>query len=305
MTFRYVARAFVAYGVLGVCLLSPDSVLARRPWRAARVVPVEPVPVQPAPEAAPAPQPTVAPEKSPPTPAARKEAGRLIHGRNLIAMPIWGRNHERLGTVKDFVVDYQETCPKLFLAMAPDTVGWNEGYVIVPFESVQIAYDEGQKADNLFLAATGNDLHGAPHLQIERWNSIRDRQFLTEAGQFYRRFERTAARPQSDAGQAGRGRSEAETRQPADQKTPAVPPTPAPSGDSSGSRREPDARTPAPPPPPAPSTDDAPPTSRADRDRERGGERDRDAERKADRKTDANRDRDADRKHPSKSDSDE
>lgn len=276
MKSHYFARVLIACVTVGVCILPAHNAQARRPWRSARVVPVEPVPVQPVPvqpvpvqpvpDTSLVPQPAqIAPENAaaPASAAARGAGGRLIYGRNLIGMTIWGGNHERLGTVKDFVVDYQGDCPNLFFAMAPEISGWNQGYVIVPFQSLQVGYDEGQRTDYFVLGVAVDDLRRAPHLEIDRWTSIRDRKFFTDAGQFFRRVERTATRPESGTGRDGRGRSEAETRQPSDRPTPVPPRTPSPSGSAPGSRRDPGARSQAPPAPTAPAPGAASPKSDA------------------------------------------
>jgi hypothetical protein len=212
-----------------------------------------PIPAQPAPDVAP--QPPQAPVASPAPAlggeqgaAAQTQAGdnrHVLRGRELIGMSIWGRNRERLGTVKDFIVDIQGSCPTLFFAMAPEIPGWNGDYVIVPFGAFQVGYDERQRMDYFVLGVAMDNLRQAPRLGIDRWNSLPDPRLFADSQQFYRRVERTAARPEDfGRGREGRGRDEQEMRQRSErerQQTPATPGSQAPSATGPDTRREPDA----------------------------------------------------------------
>ena len=240
-----------------------------------------PMPVQPAvplatpaPQAAPAPAPSPQENATPAPPAAagperatveertpsagvgRAAEGRLMRGRELIGMNIWGRTRERLGVVKDFIVDYEGACPTLFFAMAPEIAGWNEGYVIVPFDAFQIGYDERQKTDHFVLDVAVDSLRRAPHLEIDRWNSLHDRQFFANARQFYQRVERTAGRPESGVGREGRRPSEEQMRQPSERQgeAPAPPRLQSPSGTAPGTHRESGVSPQPSPPTPTPGT---------------------------------------------------
>ena len=203
---------------------------------------VVPVPVQPAPPPAQAPEPLQVPPGNaalpgpPPAPGEsgpmeaspppNGETGQLIRGRELIGMPIWGSNDERLGLVKDFIVDYQAGCPSLFFAMAPEISGWSGDYVIVPFDAFQFGYDRQHRIGHFRLGVPVDSLRRAPHVQINRWNSLNDRQLFTDARQFYRPFERTAARPDVGIRRDGREGEGREGWQPSDRgrEAPAAPP---------------------------------------------------------------------------------
>lgn len=241
--------------------------------------PVVPAPVpQPPPVAQPAPPPQQAAGPTPPLaadsapsaagelmesrPSEQGREGRLLRGRELIGLSIWGRNRERLGTVKDFIVDYDGDCPTLFFAMAPEMSGWSGGYVIVPFDAFQIGFDERQRTDYFVLGVTVNDLRRAPNLAVDKWNSIRDRQFFTDARQFYHRTERTAARPLPGYGRDGGSRAPREEgmQQPDPQRqTPAREETQPPR--ESAKRQSSDKQRGAPAPPAQPPTSGANPST--------------------------------------------
>ena len=101
----------------------------------------------------------------------------------------------------------------------------NGEYVIVPFDALQVSFDERQRTNLLTLGVTLDNLQRAPRLAVNRWSSLRDRQFFTGAKQFYQRIERTAARPQIGGVPEGAKPGEGGiTRQPSNGQLPA--PTP-------------------------------------------------------------------------------
>jgi hypothetical protein len=119
---------------------------------------------------------------------------RLIYGRNLIGMRIWGPDQQALGSIQDFVVDSQGDCPTLYFAVSPQMAGWDGQYMIVPFNAFQFGYDARQRTDVFKLNIGAEALQRAPRLAADKWNVNQDRQFFTNAKQFYQRTERTAAR---------------------------------------------------------------------------------------------------------------
>lgn len=131
---------------------------------------------------------------------------RLIRGHDLLGMTIWGPNHERYGKVKDFIVDYREGCPVIYFAMAPEFSGFNDQYVIVPFDAFRMNYDERQRREDFVLDIPVDNLRRAPHIQVNRWDSLNDRQPFTESANFYKQVERKAAKPTTDENQGNRSR---------------------------------------------------------------------------------------------------
>ena len=257
MRGRRFAKVVVTCGMLMVwCIAAHEAQAQLR--GALRGYPA-PMPAQPAPDVAPqSPQvnpPPQAPAASP-APASGGEQGtalqmqtgdrhRLIRGRELIGMTVWGPHQQRLGTVKDFIVDNQAGCPTLFFAMAPEIPGWNGDYVIVPFDAFQLGYDERQRMDYFTLGVAIDNLRRAPHLGIDRWGSLHDPQFFADSRQFYRRVERTAARPGDvDASREPRRGDDREIRQPLQRQGEANAPGRTQSRSATGpdtQQREPDA----------------------------------------------------------------
>ncbi len=162
-------------------------------FRPRRVVPAQPVPTQPA-VTQPAPDQAVAGQQA--IQPADATQGRVIRGRSLIGMNILGANQQQVGTIKDFIVDYQSgDCPTIYFAVAPQISGWNGDYVIVPLNAFQTGYDPRQRTDYFTLNMTAAELGAAPRLAADKWNSTQDRRTFANSRQFYQRVERTAARP--------------------------------------------------------------------------------------------------------------
>ena len=143
------------------------------------------------------------PGSEPMAAAPMHPGSRFIRGSQLIGMTVWDRNHKQLGTIRDFVIDYAGSYPIVYFAMAPDISGWAGGYVIVPFDAFQIGYFGGQMGTTFVLDMTPQNLLHAPQLAVARWNSLPEPQFFTNARQFYRETERTAARPNFEANRQG------------------------------------------------------------------------------------------------------
>ena len=140
--------------------------------------------------------------------ATDAESGReLIRGSQLIGMPIWGPDHQRMGVVRDFIVDWAGGCPSLYFAFVPETSGWNGEYAIVPFGALRMNL-ERQGGRFFVLDLPLDRLRLAPRLAIDRWNSLRDRRLLNDSRQFFCSTERTAARPDFGATREGDVRRE-------------------------------------------------------------------------------------------------
>jgi hypothetical protein len=112
-------------------------------------------------------------------------------------MNIWNANRQQLGTIRDFIVDYQGDCPTIFFAIAPQIAGWNGDYLIVPFNAVQVGFDRQRRMDYFTLNMSAEELGKAPHLAVNSWNVARDVQPFANARQYYQRVEHSAAKPET------------------------------------------------------------------------------------------------------------
>jgi hypothetical protein len=220
MQSRFVVATFAVVGFLAGGLaptVGTSQVLPRRRPEPPVVVPApppsapmpvtEPAPPQPPIQPVPAAQP-VAPVADQRQPVQSQVAGRapvaeaegqarLIRGSQLIGLRVWGPDNQQFGTIKDFIVDYHGDCPTLFFAMAPAVADLGEGYVIVPFTAMTVDFDTRARTDYFRFNVSLAQLRNAPRIEANKWSSITNRQFLTNAQQFYQRIERTVARPET------------------------------------------------------------------------------------------------------------
>ena len=215
---RLLITTMAAFGLLAAGLWPTigTAQILRRPALYPPVVvspPTAPVPVV----TDPAPLPTAAQPAPPNPPAAPIAEGRqpepsqvpgqaaaletqaqarIMRGSQLMGLRVWGHDNQPLGTIKDFIVDYQGGCPTLFFAMAPEVADLGREYVIVPFTAMSYDVDPRTRANFFRFDVSVAQLRNAPHIEVDNWTSIHNRQFLTNAQQFYQRIERTAARPE-------------------------------------------------------------------------------------------------------------
>jgi sporulation protein YlmC with PRC-barrel domain len=124
-----------------------------------------------------------------------RRGNHTLRGSELIGMHVWGARNQRLGTIRDIVIDYQEGCPMLLAAVSSDISGGPDGYVLVPFDARQLQYDNRLRRDYLVLDLGLDQFRNAPRIERDNWDRIRDPQFLTRTRQFYQKTERSAARP--------------------------------------------------------------------------------------------------------------
>jgi hypothetical protein len=119
-----------------------------------------------------------------------------MRGSQLIGLNIRGSDDHQLGTVKDFIVDYQAECPMIYFAVEPDaSLQLGQEYVILPYSAMQYRYDSRGGRDYFALDVSGMQLRNAPHVAVNDWSAFNDRRVLSNAHQFYQRTERTTARP--------------------------------------------------------------------------------------------------------------
>ncbi len=128
--------------------------------------------------------------------AQPQRQGRIMRGSQLIGLSIRGSNDHQLGTVKDFIVDYQGECPAIYFAVEPDaSLQLGQEYVIMPYGAMQYRNDSRGGRDYFAIDVNGGQLRNAPHVAVNSWSAFNDRQVLSNVHQFYQRTERTTARP--------------------------------------------------------------------------------------------------------------
>jgi hypothetical protein len=126
--------------------------------------------------------------------AQPERQGRIVRGSQLIGLNIRGSDDHQLGVVKDFILDSQGECPMIYFAVEPDaSLQLGQEYVIIPCSAMR--YDNRGGRDYFSLDMIGTGLRNAPRVAVNGWSTFNDRQVLSNVHQFYRRTERTTARP--------------------------------------------------------------------------------------------------------------
>ena len=202
MCARYRVKGFVCVSGLAFVLTTAPvfAQIVRRPVAPPPVVnpQVVPVPGQAVQPQAPArADPTAAVVAPAPAAGDIHAQGRIIRGSQLIGLNIWGADNQEVGTVKDFIVDYQEGgCPMIYFAMEPTaSLQLGQEYVILPLTAMAYRFDNRGGHNYFALNVNGRQLRNSPHIAVNNWSTFNDHQVLGNAWQFYQRIEHTAARP--------------------------------------------------------------------------------------------------------------
>ncbi len=211
MRAGFIARGLVCFAssALALSAMSASGQLFRPPVARPPVgtPTIVAAPGQPAPQA-PAPAPAADPSAlapSPVSPAVQPGfAGpdQIMRARDILGVNIVGPDDQPMGTINDFIVDYQGGCPAVYYAMAPAAgLQLGQEYVILPYSALQYRAGIGGAGITFLLNVNAGVLRNSPHIGINDWSHFNDRRLLGDARQFYQRTERTAARPIEGANQ--------------------------------------------------------------------------------------------------------
>jgi sporulation protein YlmC with PRC-barrel domain len=124
-----------------------------------------------------------------------EDGGQILRSSQLIGMEVSSPDNRRLGTIEDMVVDMQGGSPTIFFVLAPAVGIPSDQLVIVPLDALQVRFDRARNTTVAIADLRMDQLRFAPHMIRNHYEVLRNRQFLTSARQFYRRVERSAARP--------------------------------------------------------------------------------------------------------------
>lgn len=217
---------------------APPAVVPAPSPPAAVPVPASDVPAQPAPQELSG-QTQISAEGQI---AAERGSGRILRSSQLIGLHIWNAQNQRLGTIREFVIDYQTTCPTIFLVMAPEAGLPIQHLVVFPFDVLEFGTDNVRRTSFFRIDLQVDQLVRAPHIVNNNFEVLRDRQFVANTRQFFQRFERTASRPG--------GAQPREAPKP-DMRRERQPAQPAPGTQPAPGREQPDVRPDREPAPPS------------------------------------------------------
>lgn len=123
--------------------------------------------------------------------------GRIVRVTEIIGTQVFDPQSQRLGTIKDIVIEVHEGCPTLFLAMAPEVGDLGPALVVMPYSVLEVRHGVPNAPVQLVLNIQVAQLREAPRVEHNHWESIHNQEFRTRVQQFYQRVEHTAARPTS------------------------------------------------------------------------------------------------------------
>ena len=132
------------------------------------------------------------------------DPARIVRGSQLVGQTILDPRRQKLGVIKDFLVDSQ-TARVMYVVMAQEGTGPKAEWIVVPFDLLRLSAN-GQGSQPIFiLNLQVAQLRTAPHMRSNAWETIRDPQFISQVQQFYRPTEWTARRFSRDMNSDGQG----------------------------------------------------------------------------------------------------
>jgi sporulation protein YlmC with PRC-barrel domain len=146
-----------------------------------------------------------------------------IRGSALIGLTVWDSSHQRLGVIRDIVLD-SSTGQLVYYVLAAEVPNVGSELVVVPYDVMRVNFGGGPTLQpSMVLLIPPALLRTAPRIENGRWDVLRQAEFFAQVRRFYRGAERTAARPERlDHAAPGIERREPGTRGP-ERLTPAEP----------------------------------------------------------------------------------
>jgi sporulation protein YlmC with PRC-barrel domain len=155
------------------------------------------------------------------------DPAKIVRGSQLVGQTIVDPRSQKIGVIKDFLVDSQ-TARVVYLLMAPEGSEANADWIVIPFDDLQLSANAASQPI-FILNLQAAQLRAAPHMRSNAWEMLRDPRFIGQVQQFYRPTEYTARRPNGEMNGNGQGTSQlGQTPQSRPGQTPGIPAQGAP-----------------------------------------------------------------------------
>lgn len=129
-------------------------------------------------------------------PAATDSNG-IIQSSSLIGAPVLNPQSQKLGQIKDVLLD-QQTGQASFVVLDA-MAGSNHAMLVVPFQSLWVTSNPVDKSRSVMLDLRPGQLAAAPQIRDNQWQMLQNPQFLQQARDFFQVRTYTAARPIENA----------------------------------------------------------------------------------------------------------
>jgi sporulation protein YlmC with PRC-barrel domain len=135
------------------------------------------------------------------------DPAKIVRGSQLVGQTILDPRSQKLGVIKDILVDAQ-TARVAYVLVAQVGSDANADWVVIPFPLLQLSADSRASQPIFILNFDTARLRAAPHMRMNAWETIRDPRFIGQVQQFYRPTEHTARRPNRDMDANGRANTQ-------------------------------------------------------------------------------------------------
>jgi hypothetical protein len=134
----------------------------------------------------------------------RLDPARIVRGSQLVGETILDPRSQKLGVIKDFLIDSQ-TARVMYVMMAPEPASpvnsgeANAEWIVLPFDDLRLSTNAQGSPPMFILNLPAAQLRAAPHMRSNAWETLRDPRFIGQVQQFYRPTEWTARRMNQDS----------------------------------------------------------------------------------------------------------
>ena len=126
--------------------------------------------------------------------AAMQGPAGLIHGSTLIGATVLNPQGQRLGKIKDVLLDSQAG-EATFVLLDAEAAGFARAMLVVPYQALWVGFNPLDHRQSVVLDLRPDQLHAAPQIQNDQWQMLQNPQFLDQARNFYQVRTYTTARP--------------------------------------------------------------------------------------------------------------
>ena len=123
----------------------------------------------------------------------------IIQSSSLIGTPVLNPQSQKLGQIKDVVLD-QQTGQATFVVLDAIAGGSNHAMLVVPYQALWVTSNPVDKSRWVMLDLRPEQLAAAPQIRDNKWDMLQNSQFLDQARNFYQVRTYTAAKPIEEAG---------------------------------------------------------------------------------------------------------
>jgi len=134
-------------------------------------------------------------------PAAIQGSAGVIEISSLLGTTVLSSQGEKLGSIKDVVLDSQDG-QATFVVVDAQAAGTGHSMLVVPYPALRLGFNAVDNRSFTVLNLRLDQIAAAPQIRNDQWQLLGNPYFMTQAREFYQVRTYTAARPIPEAAAA-------------------------------------------------------------------------------------------------------